>query len=176
MGAVGRPPGRPSPRIPSRRLGARWLIPVRQFHAWLDGDDVEEVVLMGFIRKEPSGSYRACWREPNGDQRSRTFPTKSLAKAHLVEVESSLVRGTCIDPRAGRTKFGPYTERWFASRNDEFTTTARTQSALKVHVLRRGGDVALAKIDHSSVRRWVTELGAAGRRRRWSRRTASSRP
>jgi excisionase family DNA binding protein len=25
--------------IPSRRIGARWLVPRRQFHAWLDGDD-----------------------------------------------------------------------------------------------------------------------------------------
>jgi excisionase family DNA binding protein len=25
--------------IPSRRVGSRWLVPRRQFHAWLDGDD-----------------------------------------------------------------------------------------------------------------------------------------
>jgi integrase len=115
---------------------------------------------MSFIRKTPAGRYRACWRDPAGRQKSKTFRTKKEASGFLAEVESALNRGTYVAPDAGRLRFGDYAERWLAGRNDEKTTDARDASIMRNHVLPRWGSVPLAKVEHSAVQSWVTELGA----------------
>lgn len=62
-------------------------------------------------------------------------------------------------PDAGRLRFGDYAARWLAGRNDERTTAARDASVMRNHVVPRWGTVPLAKIDHSAVQEWVTDLG-----------------
>jgi integrase len=114
---------------------------------------------MGFIRKTDAGGHRACWRDPAGRQRSKTFKTRREANAFLAEVESALHRGVYVAPDGGRIRFGDYAERWLANRNDERATAARDASIMRNHVLPRWRSVALARIDHSAVQAWVTSLG-----------------
>lgn len=114
---------------------------------------------MGFVRKTPAGRHRACWRDPAGQQRSKTFRTKREANAFLAEVESALNRGTYVAPDAGRLRFGEYAEKWLANRNDEKATAARDASIMRNHVVPRWGAVPLAKIEHSAVQGWITSLG-----------------
>lgn len=114
---------------------------------------------MGHIVKTPAGSYRANWRDPSGRQRAKTFPTKREASAFLAEVESTLNRGSYIDPASGKIRFAVYAEKWIASRNTEKTTTARDRSVMRVHVVPRWGSIPLGKIEHSAIQEWVTELG-----------------
>jgi integrase len=115
---------------------------------------------MAFIRKTPSGTWKVGWRDPGGTQRYKSFKTKRAASAYCADLESALHKGLYVDPHAGRRLFGPYAEDWFAARHDERTTTARNESAMRVHVLPRWGSVPMNKIDHLSVQRWVTDLGA----------------
>lgn len=114
---------------------------------------------MGFVRKTPAGRQRACWRDPSGKQRSKTFRTKREANAFLAEVESALNRGTYVAPDAGRLRFADYAQRWLGNRNDEKATAARDASIMRNHVILRWGSVPLAKIEHSAVQEWVTQLG-----------------
>ncbi|RAO23355.1 hypothetical protein MED15_01195 [Micromonospora noduli] len=114
---------------------------------------------MGFVRKTPVGRHRACWRDPAGQQRSKTFRTKKEANAFLAEVESALNRGTYVAPDAGRLRFADYAQRWLSNRNDEKATAARDASIMRNHVVPRWGAVPLAKIEHSAVQEWVTKLG-----------------
>src|SRR4051812_2839868 len=110
---AGRPVGGPEEAVP--RLAGR-------------GHDRRRpwgVALMGFIRRTPTGRQRACWRDPAGRQRSKTFRTKRGANAFLAEVESALNRGTYVAPDAGRLRFADYGHRWLAGRNDEKATVAR---------------------------------------------------
>jgi len=115
--------------------------------------------MMGFVRKTPAGSYRACWRDPAGRQRSKTFRIKRDASAFLAEVDSALNRGTYVAPHAGRLRLGDYAQRWLAGRNDERATAVRDESIMRNHVLPRWGSMPLSKIEHSAVQAWVTELG-----------------
>lgn len=71
---------------------------------------------MGFVRKTPAGTFRACWRDPAGGQKSKSFRTKREAVAFLTEVESGLNRGTYVNPHAGRTRFGDFAQQWLATR------------------------------------------------------------
>ncbi|WP_439427777.1 tyrosine-type recombinase/integrase [Micromonospora sp. LA-10] len=114
---------------------------------------------MGFVRKTPAGRHRACWRDPAGKQRSKTFRTKREANAFLAEVESALNRGLYVAPDAGRVRFGDYADRWLAARNSEKTTAARDASVMRNHVVPRWGSQPLSSIEHSAVQAWVTSLG-----------------
>lgn len=114
---------------------------------------------MGHIVKTSAGTFRANWRDAAGRQRAKTFRTKRDASAYLAEVESSLNRGSYVDPHAGRLRFADFAAQWLAARNDEITTVARDRSIMRNHVLPRWGGTPLAKIDHLAVQQWVTELG-----------------
>jgi integrase len=115
---------------------------------------------MGHIIQTPAGGYRANWRDAAGRQRAKTFRMKREAAAYLSEIETSLNRGSYVDPHAGRLRFGDYARRWLAARNDEITTAARDASIMRNHVVPRWGNTPLAKIDHLAVQEWVTELAA----------------
>jgi integrase len=114
---------------------------------------------MGFVRRYPSGRYKAFWRDPSGKQRSKTLRTKREANVFLAEVETALNRGTYVAPDAGRLRFADYAERWAAGRNDERATVARDASVMRNHVVPRWGTLPIAKIEHSAVQAWVTALG-----------------
>ncbi|MGW0503033.1 tyrosine-type recombinase/integrase [Micromonospora sp. NPDC003241] len=114
---------------------------------------------MGFVRKTPAGTFRACWRDPAGQQKSKSFRTKREASAYLVEMEGSLNRGTYVNPHAGRTRVGDFAQQWLATRSVEARTTERTMSLLRAHVLPKWGDWPLGRVDFMSVQEWVTGLG-----------------
>jgi integrase len=116
---------------------------------------------MGYVRKTPAGTWRACWRDASGRQPSKTFATKREATAYLAEVESSHARGTYVDPTAGRLRFGNYAQTWLAGRTYERTTTARDASIMRTHLIPRWGATPLGRIDHSAVQQWVSELSVS---------------
>lgn len=114
---------------------------------------------MGHIVGTPEGRFRANWRDPTGRQRARTFTTKKEARAYLAQIDVDLSRGSYVDPRAGRVLFRVHAELWLAGRNFEATTTERTASIVRAHLLPRWGTWPLAKIDHMAVQAWVGDLG-----------------
>ncbi len=114
---------------------------------------------MSFVSRTPEGNYRANWREPSGQQKVKTFRTKTEAKRFLAEIDGSLSRGLYVDPCAGRLLFATHAQQWLDSRNDELTTKARDASIMHTHVLPQWGTWPLSKIDHLSVQKWITELG-----------------
>ncbi|MFC5993637.1 tyrosine-type recombinase/integrase [Pseudonocardia hispaniensis] len=114
---------------------------------------------MSNISKTPAGNYRANWREPSGRLRAKTFRTKKEAARFLAELDTTITKGTYVDPHAGRMKFEVLAERWLASRNDEATTRARDASIMRNHVVAKWGEWPLGKIDHLAVQEWISALG-----------------
>jgi len=114
---------------------------------------------MGHIVKTPAGTFRANWRDATGRQRAKTFRTKRDASTFLAEVESTLHRGTYVDPHAGRLRFGVFATQWLAGRDVQARTAERTLSMMRAHILPRWRDWPLSKIDHMAVREWATDLG-----------------
>lgn len=114
---------------------------------------------MGYIRKTPAGTWRACWRDAAGRQPSKTFKTRREATTFLAQVETQTRAGTYVDPHAGRkVTFGTYASRWLDGRATELTTLARDRSYMQSHLISEWGDVPLSKIDHSSVQGWIRRL------------------
>jgi hypothetical protein len=72
---------------------------------------------------QPTGTGRATatgwYVDPRGQERSRSFPDgkKRAAEAFLVEVESDKLRGSYVDPQAGRISFKDYADAWLADQS-----------------------------------------------------------
>jgi len=114
---------------------------------------------MGYVRKTPAGTWKACWRDASGRQPSKTFKTRREASAYLATIEASTHNGTYVDPHVGRrVLFGRYAEQWLASQNTEITTRARDTSILRTHVIPYWKSAPLTRIDHTSVQKWVSGL------------------
>jgi hypothetical protein len=74
-------------------------------------------------RSDPaSPGYRARYRDPLGDQKSRIFPRKADAQRFLIEMESDKARGRWIDPRAAEMPLATWSE--------EFPRLCRTESQM----------------------------------------------
>lgn len=114
---------------------------------------------MGWETRTPAGTWRANWRDPSGQQRSKTFSTRRAAREHIAAMESAKTQGSYVDPAAGKRRFGPYARDWFAGQSHEMTTIARDRSILDHHVIARWGRWPLGAITFSDLQRWVSELG-----------------
>lgn len=123
---------------------------------------------MGYTQKIKNGSYRACWTDPSGEWRSKSFSTERAARAHLTEVETDIARGP--EHRRPRREHDvrPCSSDYYtiAERRIARTSFARDKSYLDNHVLPRWGNRQLGSITKPEVERWIAELGDPGRRKR----------
>ena len=115
----------------------------------------------GRVRKLPSGRWQARYRAPDGqDHRApETFKTKTAADRWLAALETDLMRGQWIDPRAGAVLLSTYAETWLAGRAD---LKVRTQELyrwlLGKYVVPQLGHLRLEELTPSTVRAWHATL------------------
>jgi integrase len=115
------------------------------------------------LRKLPNGRFEARYRAPDGRERSRRFPTKREAQAHLDQVGVDRRAGTWRDPRAGRVPLAEWVVQWESTTvHLRASSRARDESYLRNHVLPRFGGMRLDAIGVLDVRRWVADLSARG--------------
>lgn len=122
---------------------------------------------MSFIEKrqrEKGRGYvwRARYRNSEGKERSRTFPTKDEAEDFLALQRSALRSGTWVDPRLGKTPFGDYANEWLKTKTSvRPRTKINIEGRLANHILPRFGERPLRSIRPSEVRAFVSELCAS---------------
>jgi hypothetical protein len=97
--------------------------------------------------------YRVRYTDPDGHERSKSFPDrdKRAAEAFLVTVEADKLRGSYIDPQAGRISLRRYASDWLAGQTFDESTREATESRLRVHVYPYLGDRGLSGIRPSHV-------------------------
>jgi integrase len=124
---------------------------------------------MGAVRKVESAAstragkgarYRADWRDPQGRKHAKTFATKKEALHHLATVEGDKARGTYVDPKGARLRFGDYANTYVDSQQWRPSTRALVASYLKNHVLPALADRPIGAIRRSEVQGFVTGLTA----------------
>ena len=78
-----------------------------------------------------------------------------------------MTSGEWIDPRLSGIAFGDYVESWMTLRTEPLSprTQELYRQLLRNHILPTWGAVPLARITPSGVRRWYSDLLAAGRTR-----------
>ena len=104
-------------------------------------------------------SWRAMYREPDGTQRSRSFPRRVDAERFLTTVEHSKMVGSYLDPSLARVTVGQWAGQWLAGKaNLKSTTAERYAGILREHIEPRWGTVKLADVSHAAVQAWISDL------------------
>ena len=67
---------------------------------------------MASVAKRPDGQWRARYRDPAGKEHSKHFERKVDAQRWLTTIEAETLRGTYIDPKAGRVTVAEYAQQW----------------------------------------------------------------
>lgn len=102
--------------------------------------------------------WKARYRTPDGQARSRQFARKADAERFLVKIESDKMTGGFVDPSAGRTTFRRYAEEWRSTQVHRPTTVAQVAGHLHRHVYPRIGDRPLAAVRPSEIQALVKAL------------------
>lgn len=131
----------------------------------------------GKSRQEPKPEcgqgmrYRVRYLAPDGKEKSQSFPDKKKrdAQAFLANVQADILKGTYVDPDAGRTTFKQYADDWLAAATTDVLTRDRIEYELRLHVYPPLGDKPVASIQPATIRgsaRGLQEKGlSAGYRR-----------
>ncbi|GIH14695.1 tyrosine-type recombinase/integrase [Rugosimonospora africana] len=108
--------------------------------------------------------YRVRYLGPEGKEKSESFPDrhKRQAQAFLNSVQADLLKGTYIDPDAGRLTLKSYADEYFAAATCDESTRERLERQFRLHVFPTLGGLALAAIQPATGRAWQHRLQESG--------------
>src|SRR5262249_846939 len=107
--------------------------------------------------------YRVRYRTPDNRQTDkRGFATKSDAVKFANSVEVAKRRGEYVAPSTGRVTVGELGPSWLARQRGHMKPSGfrSYDSAWRVHVQPRWGNVRIADIRFTDVQAWVADLSA----------------
>lgn len=104
--------------------------------------------------------YRARYVGPDGTEKSRSFPDRQKRRAEewLAETAADMSRGQYVDPRAARTTFQQYSERWIAGQTTDLNTRIGAETRLRLHAFPRIGARPLGSFRPVHIREFVRDL------------------
>ncbi|MEU0155516.1 tyrosine-type recombinase/integrase [Micromonospora fulviviridis] len=104
--------------------------------------------------------YRVRYIGPDGRERSQSFPDRAKrdADAFLVSTETDKLRGSYVDPSAGRITFAEYAESWLRTRSFDESTRESTEFRVRKHLLPFFGSRQLASIKPGHIREWDADM------------------
>ena len=118
----------------------------------------------GSVRKLPSGRFQATyWHNGVRHLGEETFTQKSDATSWLSTVETDIIRGSWIDPRAGKVTLTEYANGWIDRRPDLGARTRdKYRGLLDRHIHPRLGKMRMSDLQQqaSTVRGWWAELAS----------------
>src|SRR4051812_39609829 len=107
------------------------------------------------------GGYVVRYRGPDRKPRTQTFRKRADADRFLRTVEADIIRGTWVDPAAGKLLLRDWADRWTKTTVDlRPSTLARDEGYYRNHVKPTFGDLPLSAIDHLQVAEWIAALNA----------------
>jgi integrase len=108
--------------------------------------------------------YRARYIGPDGTEKSKSFPDRQrrLAEAWLAQTKADMERGHYIDPKASRTTFQQYAEKWLSNHGSDPNTGFSMESQLRLHAFPYIGSRPLGSFQAAHIRDWLGQLAAAG--------------
>jgi integrase len=123
-------------------------------------------------RKRPGDRARLRWRvrylDPDGRERSRSFARKLDAENFRAQADADILRGTYLDPDAGRMTLRAYAGEWAKGWHADSARGEKVRSHLANHILPGLGGHPLARLAArpSIIQQWLSGLrlgpGAAG--------------
>jgi integrase len=121
---------------------------------------------MASIKKRPSGSWRARYRDDAGKEHAKHFDRRVDAQRWLDEQTAAIVTGQYVNPKAGRITVREYAATWERSQVGRTRTLEIRDVALRVHILPRLGDLPLSAVSRSDMQGLIKAMQAAGKQPR----------
>lgn len=111
-------------------------------------------------KRERGGKIRwlARCRDPDGNQRSKTFDRKADAQAFLDDQHAAMRRGRYIDLDAGKTTFREYGNQRRDAQTFDPSTRAAVKQRLESHVYPVLGSKPLLDIKPTTIQAWLRSL------------------
>ena len=113
------------------------------------------------VRTDRYGKGRrwlARYEAPDGRSKSKTFARKLDAERFLATVETDKLRGTYLDPDAGRVGFGDFADAWLDSQTFDPSSREAVASRLRAHIRPAFGGYELREIRPSQIQSWLRGL------------------
>ena len=79
--------------------------------------------------------WRARYLDPDGNERSRSFTRKADAENFLTTTGADMLKGTYLDPDAGKLTLRKYAEQWMATRSWDASTRETMERRVKLHII-----------------------------------------
>jgi integrase len=107
--------------------------------------------------------WRVRYADPDGQERNRSFDKKVNAERFRAEIEADVLRGTYMDPDAGKITLRAYTAQWLARQQFDAVTREGVESRIRLHILpvlgaRRLDQLAAAP---SAIEAWLSGVKLA---------------
>jgi len=110
------------------------------------------------ISKTAQGRWKARYRTPDGQSRSRTFVTKADARRFLDRAGSDMQQGRWVDPSLGRMLLSEWAEIYLQTATELDPNTRFTyRRDLTRNILPRFGSRALSAIRPVDIRLWLAD-------------------
>src|SRR5687767_7164673 len=113
-------------------------------------------------RATNDGKKRHAWkvryRDPDRVERARTFDKKADAENFASTIETDILRGDYVDPRAGKVALNDWAEKWVAGLSVKPKTKAGYESLLRSRILPTFGNRRLAQIRRSDIQEWIASM------------------
>lgn len=108
--------------------------------------------------------YKVRYIDPDGVERSRTFPDRCKKEADdfLVEVESAKREGKYVSVNAGKISFKAHAENWLKGQSTDRATRGALRSRLDARIYPFFARRPLNSITPAIVRNWLGELDDRG--------------
>jgi integrase len=104
--------------------------------------------------------WKARYTDPDGRERSESFARKADAENFLTTVGADVLRGTYLDPDAGKVTLRTYAAQWVAARPVEITSRDTIAGRVDNHILPVLGAKRLDQLARSPslIQAWVSGL------------------
>jgi integrase len=102
--------------------------------------------------------YKVRYIDPDGHERSRSYPDKKLkdARAFLSKVETDKLTGEYIDPKQGKTTLREYCDNWLKGQSQDESSQRAMRFKLEKQVYPFLGTRSLASIGAATIRDWLS--------------------
>lgn len=111
---------------------------------------------MASVQKRPNGRWRARYRDAEDNEHARHFTRRADAELWLAQVRADQLRGTYVDPRAGRITLSEFARTWLNSQGHRPGTRQLYERTLRLHVLPVLGERPLTSIRRTDIQGLIT--------------------
>ncbi|SMC85401.1 tyrosine-type recombinase/integrase [Kibdelosporangium aridum] len=100
--------------------------------------------------------YKVRWLDPDGEEKSRSFPDGQLkaAKDFKSQQEVDMLRGTYVDPKAGKITVASFAKSWLADLDVDELSRENMEMRFRKRVLPYFGKSELGAVKPSAIRTW----------------------